>query len=125
MLRPPIGDFLVSHYQGLADLSRLTGAMFEVHRCPACGLVFQKHVPAGRLLQDIYDVWIPPSEEKRLHAGYALSDHRYLAGQVDFLIQYFRVSPYEVKILDFGLGWAEWANMARGYGCRYRGANSR
>jgi 2-polyprenyl-3-methyl-5-hydroxy-6-metoxy-1,4-benzoquinol methylase len=118
---PPIGTFLSTHYHGLADLSRLTSANFDVHRCTACGLVFQKHVPTGRLLQDIYDVWIPPSEEARLRAGYTLSHYRYLAGQVDFLIQYFGVRPCEVKVFDFGMGWAEWINVARGYGCQVSG----
>lgn len=119
---PPISTFLIGHYQGLADLSRLTGATFEVHRCPSCGLLFQKYVPAGRLLQDIYDTWIPPSEEKRLHSSYTLSHYRYLAGQIEFLIQYFRTRPYDIRVLDFGLGWADWANMARGYGCQVSGA---
>jgi SAM-dependent methyltransferase len=118
----PTSDFLISHYCGRAELSRLACATFEVDRCTACGLVFQRAVPAGALLNDIYDRWIPASERENLHQARQLSDYRYLAGQVEFLIQYFKVKPSQLRVFDFGLGWAEWATMARSYGCRVVGA---
>lgn len=120
--RSPIRDFLVAHYGGRAELMRLVGATFEVDRCTDCGLVFQRAVPSGALLSDIYDRWIPASEQERLHGTRALSDYRYLASQVEYLIQHFGVKPSALNVFDFGLGWAEWATMARSYGCRVTGA---
>jgi 2-polyprenyl-3-methyl-5-hydroxy-6-metoxy-1,4-benzoquinol methylase len=117
----PLREFLVATYEGRADLSRLTGIAFEVDRCNSCRLVFQRTVPVGSLLDDLYDVWIAPGEKERLRGRYELSYYRYLAEQVDFLVQHFRKKPSQVSVLDFGLGWSEWASVAKGYGCNVAG----
>jgi 2-polyprenyl-3-methyl-5-hydroxy-6-metoxy-1,4-benzoquinol methylase len=72
-------------------------------------------------LGEIYEQWIPPSEKERLHQRYRLDDYRYWAEQVQFLVEQLRLDPYEVRVLDFGMGWCEWASMARAFGCRVAG----
>lgn len=118
----PIKDFIVSHYGGRANIAQLTGEVFEVLQCGACNLIFQKNIPSDSLLKEIYDAWIPPSERERLRREKTLGDYRYLTSQVEFLIQYFNLRPFEISVFDFGLGWSEWACVAQSYGCEVAGS---
>jgi len=118
---PMLAGFLESHYEGRAQLSRLAGMKFEVDQCLQCGLIFQRTVPAQSLLEAIYDEWIPTTEKERLRESYTLDSQRYLAGQIEFLVQHFGARPAQLDVFDFGFGWAEWVSLARGYGCNVFG----
>lgn len=95
---------------------------YEIQICRDCELGFQRHIPSDDLLSELYDSWIPESERDRLHKGYAYADYEYLAHQVHFLLRTINLPPHQVRVLDFGLGWAEWARMARAFGCDVYGA---
>jgi SAM-dependent methyltransferase len=121
--QPPVRDYLVAHYEGRADMKRLAGTNFEVNRCLRCGLVFQRNVPSGSLLNDLYECWISKAQAAERHRrGYTLREHRYIAGQVEFVLQHFDLPPWQLDVLDFGFGWAEWARVAYSYGCNVWGA---
>lgn len=119
---PGISEFLKQHYEGRARIEPLIGYHYELVRCSQCRLVYQRTIPGDRLLAEIYDEWIPVSERERLHQGRTLNDYGYMAEQVYFIVDHLRMRPHEVDILDFGMGWAEWSNMARAFGCRVVGA---
>jgi 2-polyprenyl-3-methyl-5-hydroxy-6-metoxy-1,4-benzoquinol methylase len=119
---PALKGFLESHYEGRADTGPLSGYDYELVRCTQCELAYQRNIPADRLLSEIYDVWIPPSERERLRKERTLYDYSYMADQVHFFIDQLGLRPHEIDVLDFGMGWCEWASMARAYGCRVAGA---
>ncbi len=114
--------YLSNQYQGRAHLDRLSNMDYELVRCSGCTLAFQITVPTDDLAQDIYDKWISPSEKERLRESRPLADYADMAEQVQFLIRYFGGKPYDVDVLDFGMGWAEWVSMARSFGCRITGS---
>lgn len=114
--------YFSEHYKGRAASTVLIGYEYQLLRCRSCGLAYQRAVPDDWLLGEVYDKWIPPVERMRLRQSYNLDDYRYWAEQVEFLIQYLRKPPHAVKVLDFGLGWAEWACMAQAYGCEVYGS---
>lgn len=114
--------YLSSHYAGRWQPERLNGHFYTVVLCRTCGLIYQKTIPNGPLLKDIYDTWIPGEAKDRLRKRYTLEDYVYLASQVHWLILNAGMRPSELKVLDFGMGWAEWTNMARAYGCNAFGA---
>jgi hypothetical protein len=115
-------DFLVRHYEGRANTAVLTDCWYELVRCRDCGFAYQQTVPRDSLLEEVYEEWIPPSERDRLHRERDLDDYRYLSEQVQFLIQHLGRRPFEIRVLDFGMGWAEWASMARAFGCQVAGS---
>jgi 2-polyprenyl-3-methyl-5-hydroxy-6-metoxy-1,4-benzoquinol methylase len=119
---PLLTSYFASQYQGRAELVSLQGLSYELARCCDCRLAFQRMVPGGKLLNEIYERWILPSERERLHAQYTLHDYRYLAEQVQFLVQHFGRSPHSIRTFDFGMGWGEWAAMAKAFGCQVAGA---
>jgi hypothetical protein len=79
-------------------------------------------VPDDKLVREIYDEWIPPSEKDRLRRERDLDDYCYLAEQIQFLVRDLALQPHDIRVLDFGMGWAEWASMARAFGCQVAGA---
>jgi 2-polyprenyl-3-methyl-5-hydroxy-6-metoxy-1,4-benzoquinol methylase len=113
---PGIRNYMARHYEGNAS-SAADACSYELVRCNSCTLAFQKHVPDDRLLDEIYNGWVPGTELDRTHRNYSLDDYRYLAEQVQYVIQYFGVPPGELSVLDFGFGWAHWSRMAMAYGC--------
>jgi transcription elongation factor Elf1 len=127
LLKAPYSDPLLrryfsDHYGSHVDISAVADGSFTLVRCRVCHLAFQLEVPNDPLLGEIYDKWIDPSEQERLHNSYTLNDYRYLAEQIQLLIQLLQRPPAAIEVLDFGMGWAEWACMARGFGCRVAGA---
>jgi 2-polyprenyl-3-methyl-5-hydroxy-6-metoxy-1,4-benzoquinol methylase len=79
-------------------------------------------VPGNDLLNEIYEEWIPPGEKDRLHRSRDLNYYRYLAEQLQFVVQHLKKNPSAIRALDFGMGWAEWATMAKAFGCQISGS---
>ena len=115
-------DYFASQYGGRARTDAVAAARYELVRCESCSLAYQREVPDSRLLAEIYDSWIQPSEKERLLDSYSLEDFAYLAEQVQLLIRLLGMRPHAIRAFDFGMGWSEWACMARSFGCRVAGA---
>ena len=113
--------YLERHYGGRAELDTVAGAAYELARCTQCSLAYQVTVPDERLLEAVYERWISPNADDRLKRGRNLDDCRYLSEQIQFLIQALQRPPHDIRVLDFGMGWADWAGMAKAYGCRAAG----
>jgi hypothetical protein len=96
--------------------------VFVVLTCVKCGLLFQPLAPAGALLDEIYDSWIPEITTRQIYQDDDLQTSRYRIDQVDFLIQATGLRPAEVSFLDFGSGWSQWLCVARAFGCDVAGA---
>lgn len=116
-----LSRYFKDHYAGRARLAAVQGAAYELVRCQGCALVYQRTVPGDALLSEVYDEWIPASERQRLRERSNLDSYRYLSEQIDYFIQVSKSPPWRLDVLDFGLGWSEWARMAAAYGCNVFG----
>jgi 2-polyprenyl-3-methyl-5-hydroxy-6-metoxy-1,4-benzoquinol methylase len=117
-----IATFLQRQYEGRARLEQLSGYSYELVRCRSCRLGYQQTIPGPQLLHEIYDRWIPASERVRLQQERDVYEPSYWAQQIHFLIEQLRLRPVDIKVLDFGMGWGEWAGMARAFGCEVYGS---
>lgn len=115
-----IQNYLRTHYEGKASHTADDG-QYVLTRCEHCGLSFQKFIPSDNFLGEIYNQWVPGTDFEREHRNYSLEEYRYLAEQVQFVIQHLGRPPGELHMLDFGFGWAHWSRMAMAYGCRVSG----
>lgn len=115
-----IQNYLRTHYEGHASHTA-DDSLYVLARCNHCGLSFQKYIPDDTFLGEIYNSWVPGTDFEREHRNYSLEAYRYLAEQVQFVIQHLGRPPGELQMLDFGFGWAHWSKMAMGYGCRVSG----
>ena len=118
---PGITRYMREHYAQRVE-RRFGGYDYQLARCGHCGLAFQAQVPSPELLEEIYDRWLPATERAVVASRFVLDDYRYLAGQVEFVLGHFGLRPSDLKALDFGFGWAEWAKMASAYGVDVCGA---
>jgi SAM-dependent methyltransferase len=115
-----IQNYLRTHYEGNASHTA-DDCLYVLTRCEHCGLNFQKYIPDDNFLGEIYNQWVPGTDFEREHRNYSLEEYRYLAEQVQFVIQHLGRPPGELHMLDFGFGWAHWSRMAMAYGCRVSG----
>lgn len=119
---PAMDAFLKTYYHRPPDTTPLAGWNYELVRCDGCSLGYQRYAPGPELLQTIYDVWISPTPPDAERKSRGLDDYRLLAQEVQFVIEHFRKRPASVEVLDFGMGWGQWARMALGFGCKVAGS---
>ena len=121
----PIGPFLEEQYAPVGhgiDLSVLGDAQYCLHRCPNCELVFQKNIPGDELMHILYERWIDADVTKENHR---VQDDVNLfngyANEISLIVDMNGKIPDEQRFLDFGMGWAKWACMAKAFGVTAEG----
>lgn len=123
---PPIKDYLVEFYspQGAVEFEYLSEATYALCECDVCGLIFQRDIPNEVLMEKLYGHWIDPQKalirhQKQDDIGY----HSQNAQEIMQIISYFRKAPSSLCFFDFGMGWGEWALMAKAFGCESYGTD--
>ena len=106
--------------KGTPSLTLPASFSYRLAQCGDCGLTFQSFVPDQVLLDSIYDNWVT-GHGQQAEREFGLNQYRYLSEQVDFMIQHIGKRPADIKALDLGFGWGQWARMAMGYGCEVSG----
>jgi 2-polyprenyl-3-methyl-5-hydroxy-6-metoxy-1,4-benzoquinol methylase len=115
----PIRDFLLNLYlpQGMVEFEYLDKATYVLCECDICGLIFQRDIPNEILTERLYEHWIDPkkafSKYQKQDAGY----YSYYKQEVMKIISYFKKEPSSLSLLDFGMGWGNWTQIAKDIGC--------
>ncbi len=122
-LESPIKEYLQTYYQesGRLDFKYLEGARYILDECLDCGLVFQRQVPGDLLMEQLYRERIQhlPMDEIRFQND--IQYYTRYAEQMMTLVNHLRKPPREIKVFDFGFGWAAWATMAVAFGFKVYG----
>jgi 2-polyprenyl-3-methyl-5-hydroxy-6-metoxy-1,4-benzoquinol methylase len=117
---PPIREYLEEFYssQGQIEFSYLEGAIYSLAECDTCQLIFQKQIPNDDLIAKLYEEWIDPETALiQYRKEDTLASHAAYAQEIMQILAYFNRAPSSLKFLDFGMGWGEWALMAKAFGC--------
>jgi hypothetical protein len=113
--------FLERQYAGRARLEQLRGYSYELDRCRNCQLAYQQPIPGPRLVHEIHENGFRAASASVCSAR-DVYDPTYWAQQIHFLIEHLRLRSIDLKVLDFRMGWSEWTNMARAFGCEVYGS---
>ncbi len=116
----PIADYMRRYYEaiGFIEMERLLDATYRLLQCKGCGLVYQHEVPDDALLERLYEHWIDPELARtRDRQRRDLSFYSMYTQEILQLLTALGQHPREVRVLDFGMGWGDWASMARALGC--------
>ncbi|MBS1837859.1 MAG: methyltransferase domain-containing protein [Actinobacteria bacterium] len=116
---PPLSHYLLTFYKGHVDPKRLGDERYQLDRCEGCSLVFQRFVPDGDFLLELYDTILAanPDERDGLNRSRGLRVRQRYSHDVEQLIKYHGLPPSEISVMDFGAGYGMWLQMAEAYGC--------
>ncbi|MCP4430695.1 MAG: class I SAM-dependent methyltransferase [Gammaproteobacteria bacterium] len=114
-------QFIESFYQQRMDYRLLEDQVYEMGKCPHCGLLFQRLVLNQTGQAALYGEWVDSQKslEKKRYAKAKL--FRQYAGQLETVSRLFPQAPHKIEILEFGMGWGYWSRMATAYGYHVRG----
>jgi 2-polyprenyl-3-methyl-5-hydroxy-6-metoxy-1,4-benzoquinol methylase len=116
----PIRSYLERFYapQGNFEIDELGTAEYVLVQCPRCELIYQRHVPSERLMRKLYDEWLDPNSVADIDAS--ARDSRYftqIAQDALTMLAHLPPGSKPPTVLDFGLGWGDWARMMVALGC--------
>ncbi len=118
---PLIWNFLEAYYQGRIDKSDLSGAQYEVVKCLECGFIWQIQILNDELTEKLYNTWISPGESCLKKKTADISVFSGYARQIEVLSFLLGKKPFEIDVLDFGMGWGYWCLMAKAFGYKASG----
>lgn len=108
--------------QGMFEQSYLEGVTYAIDECLACSMIYQRNIPNPDFMQRLYGVWIDPVK------SFEVYEHRrpfdYYAGRAENILRtgsLFGQPPHETRILDYSMGWGQWARIAAALGFRVFG----
>lgn len=117
--KPPISTFIESHY-GISP-SVLGNAPYELMHCTRCGLFYQKWVGDMELLSELYGVWVNdyviPSADPTYQQEFTRFHESRDAHEIIAAASFIGVPISRMRTLDYGMGWALWARIAKELGC--------
>jgi SAM-dependent methyltransferase len=123
--RPPLSTYLLSFYgrpAAEAMLGELEGIDYVLLECEVCGLVYQRDVPRDDFVETLYERWIDPAESLGRRRAERVELYAVLAQEILQVLSALGRPPSTLRVLDFGMGWATWPLMARGFGCEAYGS---
>lgn len=124
-LEPPVIDYLRSFYlpQGTIETEYLENAYYTLEECRNCGLIFQEEVPDSFLMERLYGKWIDPAKALERNTEKANLDlgSKYFH-EITQIISYLNKEPAKLNFLDYGMGWGNWALMAKALGVNAYGS---
>jgi SAM-dependent methyltransferase len=113
----PLAAYLNSFYAERLAPSRLESHHYQLDACDECGLLFQRQVPTTTFLSELYDD-LAIGDDAVVRADRGLPVRRGYAHDVEQLINYWKLPPKDLSVLDYGAGFGLWLQMASAFGCR-------
>lgn len=113
---PLVWNFLESYYGRRVAKDDLEGAKYEIAKCSDCGFIWQAHILNKEMMKKLYSTWILPEQSllKKESADIALfTGYAREAQNIFFLLS---KKCFEISVLDFGMGWGYWCQMAKAFG---------
>lgn len=120
----PLNRYLEDYYPkpDSSEFVCLGGSQYVLCECERCQLIFQRDVPNDQLSETLYEHWIDRESSLERVRGNRLPHYSRLAQEVMQTISYLGGASGSLAVLDFGMGWGDWARMARAFGCDSYGA---
>ena len=118
---PSLREYLRSQYRDRLPLEFISGETFELVKCQECGFVWQLFVPNAEQMSALYENIISAQESFRKKECADFRFYSQYALEMSILASLCKRKPYQIKVLDFGMGWGFWCLMAKAFGFRISG----
>jgi len=114
---PAVWDFLESYYERRISRDSLTNGKYEIVKCCDCGFIWQAYILDDEWMERLYDTWISSQQSLNKKKCADISLFSAYARQVEIIAYLLSgKSPFEINVLDFGMGWGYWCLMAKAFG---------
>lgn len=116
-------DYLQAFYgpQGGVEFAYLDGAQYSLRACQTCAGIYQEFIPNDALMHRLYEIWIDPTIVQEQHRNKPADYFAAFSAEIEDVIAWFGGPPAALKFLDFGMGWGQWALMAKAHGVHSSG----
>jgi SAM-dependent methyltransferase len=98
----------------------IAGNTFTILECGACGVLYQEEIPGEADATQIYSHWLGKNDPLApSKPPMPLDYYTYMAQEVMQLVAYLQrtvATARRLRFLDYGMGWANWAQMAQAFG---------
>jgi len=118
---PALKQFIVSFYQGRADLSVLEETFYRVAKCGRCSFIYQTNLLNDQGMAALYGDWVDAAASLHKKQNARAKLFKQYAGQMQTVSRLFPMLPGQVNVLEFGMGWGYWSRMAQAFGFRVEG----
>jgi SAM-dependent methyltransferase len=110
-----IWPFLDSYYEGRIPKKKVASDYYNVARCNDCDLLFQEYTLTDSNMFLLYEKWISAEKslDKKKFAGISL--YKNYALEIEGICKFLNKKPYEISVLEYGMGWGFWSNLAKAY----------
>ncbi len=93
---------------------------YVLQSCDTCNAITQRFVPDTHFLNRLYGTWM--DDHNKSLQKFEFVEHKHNISEAmqltSFLLDHFQLSsPSDLKVLDFGAGWARFAMALRACGC--------
>lgn len=107
------------------DPIEFEGGRYQVVECKGCSTIYHAQVGGNSLLTALYDVWLNEDFEVSDSMDWLITNPRQSMGGHEIMTAAALTnSPVaSLKTLDFGMGKAHWARIAKGLGCHSYGSD--
>ena len=125
-MKSPIKDYLEEFYKQIdaIEFDYLMDVEFVLQECFECGMIFQRYIPNDSLMLRIYEEWL--NQEKLVHASVQKESLDVISKQIQeiqMVIATLGKQPIDLVLLDFGMGWGKWCQIAKVFGCQVFGTD--
>lgn len=110
-----IWPFLNSYYEGRIPKKTVEADQYNIARCNDCDLLFQEYILNDCNMFLLYEKWISArkSLDKKKFTGVGL--YKNYALEIESICRFLNQKPYEINVLEYGMGWGFWSNLAKAY----------
>lgn len=118
---PPISNYITNFY-GAERVTELADRIYKLDQCQECTLVFQRYIGDESFLSNLYGNWLSTKEHQSnadsASTHYLATPHTTRDGhELMWASKHLGKPLTAMRVLDYGMGWALWARIAKELGC--------
>ncbi len=110
-----IWNFLNSYYQGRIPKEKVGSDLFSIAKCNNCELLFQEYILNDANMFLLYEEWISSEQSLNKKKYSDLSLFQTYSFEIESIGKFFQKKPSDINILEYGMGWGFWLNLAKAY----------
>lgn len=109
-------QFIARYYAGAVPQEALECGSFSIAHCNGCAFIFQREVLNNAGMQKLYDEWICNEKSRSKQVDSTDQNAAEIANQVQVITDLVGRPASKCQVLDVGMGWGNWCQMAQAHG---------